>query len=52
MVATAGEARLKESYVGLRDYLHGSRGQTRMSVYGETGAGYLTRTEGLIPRNR
>jgi len=31
----------------LRDYLHGSRGQTRMSVYEETGAGYLTRTKDL-----
>jgi hypothetical protein len=31
----------------LRDYLHSLRGQTRMPVYKETGAGYFTRTEDL-----
>jgi hypothetical protein len=42
MVATAG---LK----GLEDYLYGSRGRMRMSVYREAGAGYLARTKDLTP---
>jgi hypothetical protein len=37
----------KEGLANLRDYLYSLRGQTRMSVYEETGAGYLARTEDL-----
>jgi hypothetical protein len=32
---------------GLGDYLYGSRGRMRMSVYKEMGAAYLTRTKDL-----
>ena len=44
-VAYNGSHRWPEG--GLGDYLYGLRGRMRMSVYGETGAGYLTRTKDL-----
>jgi len=42
-----GLRRGSKELANLRDYLHGLRGQTRMSVYKETGAGYLARTKDL-----